>query len=250
MTAPQAPILFIADLHLDERRPEIVELFLAFLQRSRDEVGALYILGDLFEAWLGDDTLPAEHPVLAGMRDFAASGTPLYVMRGNRDFLMGEGFAELSGCTLLPDEAVIDLFGEPTLLLHGDSLCTDDPEYQAFRSMVLDPKWQAEFLALPREERLAKAREARDYSQNRNSTLPDDIMDVNPEAVQAAMERHAVRRMIHGHTHRPAVHTLEVAGEPAERIVLGDWFDQGSVLRCTPDECRLEGLTMQDLQES
>lgn len=248
MTAPQAPILFIADLHLDERRPEIVELFLAFLQHHRGQVGALYILGDLFEAWLGDDTLPPEHPVLAGMREFAAS-TPLYVMRGNRDFLMGEGFAELTGSTLLLDEAVIDLFGEPTLLLHGDSLCTDDPEYQAFRSMVLNPQWQAEFLALPLKERWAKAREARDYSQNRNSMLPDDIMDVSPDAVREVMERSAVRRMIHGHTHRPAVHTLEVAGEPAERIVLGDWFDQGSVLRCTPDECRLEGLTMQDLQE-
>ncbi len=250
MTAQPAQTLFIADLHLDEQRPEIVELFLAFLQQAQHEAEALYILGDLFEVWLGDDTLPPEHPVLAAMREFTASGTPLYVMHGNRDFLMGDGLAELTGCTLLPQETVIDLYGEPTLLLHGDSLCTDDAEYQAFRSMVLDPKWQAEFLALPLEQRLAKAREARDHSKQRNSMLADEIMDVNGDAVASVMRQHGVLRMIHGHTHRPAVHEFELDGEPADRIVLGDWFDQGSVLRCTPDECRLEGLTMQDLQES
>ncbi len=226
-----APILFISDLHLDPARPGIVRLFLEFLARARDEAQALYILGDLFEAWIGDDAVRDDEPALAGLRAFAASGRPLYVMRGNRDFLLGEDFERITGARLLPEPTVIRIDGERVLLLHGDSLCTDDHEYQKFRAMVRDPAWQRQFLALSIAERVQQARAARGESHQRNSALDDHLMDVNQAAVLEAMGGHGVRTLVHGHTHRPAIHKLEIDDQPARRIVLGDWYEQGSVLR-------------------
>ncbi|MFO7857464.1 MAG: UDP-2,3-diacylglucosamine diphosphatase, partial [Ectothiorhodospiraceae bacterium] len=195
------PTVFIADLHLDEQRPEIVQLFLRFLEDTAGQAQALYILGDLFEAWIGDDAVPADHPVLTGLRRFSATGTPLYVMRGNRDFLLGDTFAEVTGATLLDDPTVIHLGGEAVLLMHGDLLCTDDQEYQQFRAMVHDPEWQRDFLARPVSERLALARDARAGSAEHTSSLNDSaagIMDVNDQAVRETMRAYAVRRLIHG----------------------------------------------------
>lgn len=227
------PVLFISDLHLDNERPEIVHLFLRFLQERATQAEALYILGDFFEAWIGDDAVPEDHPVIAALRAFTATGVPLYVMRGNRDFLLGERFEEMTGARLLPDPTVITLGNEPVLLMHGDSLCIDDTEYQQFRAMVHNPQWQAMFLAKSIEERLQMARQARQESTSRNSQLmesQESIMDVNQGAVEQTMREHGVQRLIHGHTHRPNVHALTVDGQPATRIVLGDWYDQGSVL--------------------
>lgn len=242
------PTVFIADLHLDERRPQMVQLFLQFLQQTAGQVDALYILGDLFEAWIGDDAVPADHPVLTALARFSASGTPLYVMRGNRDFLLGKQFAEATGATLLADPTVITLGGEPVLLMHGDLLCTDDHEYQQFRAMVNDPEWQRGFLARSVEERIALAKEARDESTARNSMLADtsdSIMDVNQQAVMDAMLQHGVHRLIHGHTHRPDTHVFDLDGQRATRLVLGDWFEQGSALWFENGEYRLESLPLQ-----
>lgn len=235
--------LFIADLHLSGERPHIIELFRQFLRDEAREAEALYILGDLFEVWLGDDAIPAElATLLAEMKSLTESGVPVYVMAGNRDFLMGERFAQLSGSTLLPDPSVIDLYGTPTLLMHGDTLCTDDTDYQAFRQMVRDPAWQKAFLAKSIEERIAYGRQARAESKARSKEKSEEIMDVNADAVEAAFREQGVSRLIHGHTHRPATHTLTVNGQPVTRIVLGDWYDQGSVLRVDESGCELATL--------
>ncbi|MFV8835321.1 UDP-2,3-diacylglucosamine diphosphatase [Aquisalimonas sp.] len=241
------PTVFIADLHLDERRPQIVQLFMQFLQQTAGRTDALYILGDLFEAWIGDDAVPADHPVIQALAAFSATGTPLYVMRGNRDFLLGDRFAEATGATMLDDPTIVRLGDEPVLLMHGDLLCTDDHEYQQFRAMVNDPAWQAQFLARSVDERIALAKEARDESASRNSMLADtsdSIMDVNGDTVTATMREHGVHRLIHGHTHRPDRHRFELDGRPAERIVLGDWFEQGSVLRYRDGDYDLKRLPL------
>lgn len=235
--------LFISDLHLDPERPEITRLFLDFLAGEARRAEALYILGDLFEAWIGDDDDDPHHArVTAGLRALAEAGVPVRVMHGNRDFLLGADFAARSACRLLPEHELIELYGEPTLLLHGDTLCTDDTAYQQFRAQVRSPAWQQAFLAKPLAERRAFAAQARRESRLAQSRLDQAIMDVNPEAVKKVMREHGVRRLIHGHTHRPAVHEFELDGAPATRIVLGDWYEQGSVLRCDADGCRLESL--------
>lgn len=237
------PILFISDLHLDPSRPAITELFLRFLHEQRDHAEALYILGDLFEAWIGDDAVGPDEPVIAALQAFSAQ-VPTYFMHGNRDFLIGERFAELTGIALLADPTVIDLHGVPTLLMHGDSLCTDDVQYQQFRQMVRNPEWQAFFLAKTIPERLEMARMARSESGARNQQLDDYLMDVNQQTVEAEMQRHGITRLIHGHTHRPAIHHFELDGRTHTRVVLGDWYDQGSVLRVTADGMELEGLPL------
>lgn len=237
------PILFISDLHLDPSRPAITKLFLRFLREQRNQAEALYILGDLFEAWIGDDAVGPDEPVLATLRAFSEQ-VPTYFMHGNRDFLIGERFAELTGITLLADPTVVDLYGVPTLLMHGDSLCTDDVQYQQFRQMVRNPQWQAFFLAKTIPERLEMARMARSESGARNQQIDDYLMDVNQQAVEAEMQRHGITRLIHGHTHRPAVHHFELDGRTHTRVVLGDWYDQGSVLRVTADGLKLEGLPL------
>jgi UDP-2,3-diacylglucosamine hydrolase len=236
--------LFISDLHLDPQRPEITRLFLGFLEKRGRAAGCLYILGDLFEAWVGDDDdSPLAGAVCAGLRDCAGSGTPVYVMHGNRDFLLGNAFATASGCTLLADPAVIDLYGQATLLMHGDLLCSDDTEYLAFRDRVRESRWQQAFLDKPLAERRQIALQLRETSIERTQGKPDSIMDVNPQTVVDTMKRHAVQRLIHGHTHRPGVHNLMVNGKPAQRLVLGDWYEQGSVLECTPAGCQLQSLS-------
>lgn len=233
--------LFISDLHLDPARPQITELFLELLDKEACCSDSLYILGDFFEAWIGDDDPDPHHiPVIAGLRKLTDAGTPVYFMHGNRDFLIGKGFAQLTGCRLLTDPTVIDLYGTPTLLMHGDTLCTDDVEYQQFRKMVRNPEWQAAFLAKPLEARRAFAAQARSESKTRTREKADEIMDVNQNAVEKVMREHGVTRMIHGHTHRPAVHRFTVNGEPLTRVVLGDWYEQKSLLWATEDQLKLE----------
>ncbi len=226
-----APLLFISDLHLDRSRPAITELFREFLTTEARSAGALYILGDLFEAWIGDDAVPAEDPVLTALRELTGAGVPVYVMRGNRDFLLGETFAAHTSARLLPDPHLVRVDGRPVLLMHGDSLCIDDTDYQQFRAMVRNPNWQAAFLARSIPERIAYATKARQESTSRNQAIDDFLMDVNDGAVREAFRAHGVALLIHGHTHRPAIHREELDGVPVQRIVLGDWYEQGSVLR-------------------
>ncbi|SDK89802.1 UDP-2,3-diacylglucosamine hydrolase [Modicisalibacter muralis] len=216
--------LLISDLHLHAGAPEIAEGFLAYLERQARHAGALYILGDFFEAWIGDDYQGAfETRILEALAQLTQGGTRLYFMHGNRDFLIGDGFAQATGATLLPDPSIVDLDGERVLLMHGDSLCTRDEAYMKFRAMARDPQWQAQILALPVEQRLELAKNLRSQSGEANSNKAEDIMDVTPDEVIATMATHGVRTLIHGHTHRPAVHELEVDGEVARRMVLGDW---------------------------
>ncbi len=235
------PVLIIADLHLDPARPAITRTLARFLSEQATHAEAIYILGDLFEAWIGDDAADPEEPALYALRE-ASAYTSVYVMPGNRDFLLGERFAHLTGTTLLPDPSVITIHGEPTLLMHGDSLCTQDEAYMAFRAMVRDPRWQADFLAQPSHERLRRAREARLASTERNQQLDEASLDVSAEAVEAALKTHGTRWLVHGHTHRPAIHGVSTPYGPGKRFVVGDWFDQGSVLRCLPEAWNLEGL--------
>jgi UDP-2,3-diacylglucosamine hydrolase len=224
--------LFISDLHLDDRRPETTALLRMFLNQEASAAQALYILGDLFEFWLGDD-VPSNcaTEVAEALARLTKQGVPCFFMHGNRDFLLKENYAKLAGLTLLSEEHVIDLYGERVLLMHGDSLCTDDLPYQQFRSMVRNQAWQQDFLARTPPERLQIALQARDASAEHKGNVDMQIMDVNQAQVTAAFKRHGVHRMIHGHTHRPATHDLEVDGQASQRIVLGDWYTQGSVLR-------------------
>lgn len=212
-------------------------MLLRFLQDEAGTADALYILGDLFEYWLGDD-VPSRcaTQVAAALSALVDKGIPCYFMHGNRDFLLGEAYAKRAGLTLLPEEYVLDLYGEPVLLMHGDSLCTDDIPYQQFRTQVRNPAWQEDFLHKSPQERLQVATQARDASAEHKGKVDMEIMDVNAAETVAAFERHGVQRMIHGHTHRPANHMLEVNGNPAQRIVLGDWYTQSSVLRVSPGQ--------------
>ncbi|HUA79125.1 MAG TPA: UDP-2,3-diacylglucosamine diphosphatase [Dyella sp.] len=229
--------LLISDLHLDDSRPHITSLFEQYL--ASDEVrhaDALYILGDLVEAWVGDDDdteLPQR--IARATRAVREAGVPVYFMAGNRDFLLGEAFAERAGFTLLEDGVVHDFYGTPTLLMHGDVLCTDDVAYQAVRRNVRTPAWKAQVLAMPLEARRALAAKARADSRAHTSSTQETIMDVNAGAVNEAMRHARVTHLIHGHTHRPAIHRFELDGQQAERIVLGDWYEQGSVLRVAPE---------------
>jgi UDP-2,3-diacylglucosamine hydrolase len=240
--------LFVSDLHLHASRPQISALFLEFLKDEAVHAEGLYILGDLFEAWLGDDADDSLAQAVRGaLSHLRGAGVPVYVMRGNRDFLFGPRFADDSGAMLLPDPCVLPLYGQPTLLMHGDLLCTDDRDYLAFRAQVREPAWQADFLSHPLAERAQFAARARAASSGRQEGLKQSgaleaITDANAEAVIATMARYGVRRMIHGHTHRPAIHSLMVGGLPAQRIVLGDWYEQGSVLRASRDGFALTTL--------
>jgi UDP-2,3-diacylglucosamine hydrolase len=228
--------LFISDLHLDPARPDITSQALAFLESETRGADALYILGDLFEAWVGDDDPePEKRRVIAALRRLSDGGLPCYFMHGNRDFLVGEGFGQASGCTLLEDPTIIELHGTRVMLMHGDTLCTDDHEYQAFRKMVRNPDWQRAMLAKPLAERLALARHLRETSAASMAGKSMEIMDVNQDAVIAAMRAHGVHTLLHGHTHRPAIHRFEIDGREAVRIVLGDWYTQGSALSWDAD---------------
>ena len=234
---------FISDLHLDDRRPETTALLKVFLQEKATTADALYILGDLFEFWLGDD-VPSKCSidVAEALSSLANMGVPCYFMHGNRDFLVQDGYAKLAGVELLPQEHVVDLYGERVLLMHGDSLCTDDVPNQQFRTVVRNPAWQLDFLGKTPQERLQIALQARDASAEHKGNVDMNIMDVNSDEVNRAFERHDVLRMIHGHTHRPATHDLVVNGLSAQRIVLGDWYTQGSVLNVQPGSYKLSVL--------
>jgi UDP-2,3-diacylglucosamine hydrolase len=228
--------LFISDLHLQAARPDITERFRAFLREEAMGAEALYVLGDLFEAWIGDDD-PDPHnlAVQQAMRELTDAGVAGYFMHGNRDFLIGEAFAERTGFTLLADPVVHDMYGTPVLLSHGDAWCIDDVEYQAFRHQSRDPAWQRQVLAMPIEQRRALAGRAREESRAAMVDKAEDIMDVNAGAVAAAMREAGVTTLVHGHTHRPAVHEFTLDDHPATRIVLGDWYEQGTVLRWEPE---------------
>jgi len=235
--------LFISDLHLDDRRPETTALLQEFLRQQATEAEALYILGDLFEFWLGDDVPSACAVAVAqALNALTKQGVPCFFMHGNRDFLLKETYAKQAGMSLLGEEHVIDLYGERVLLMHGDSLCTDDVPYQQFRSMVRQPVWQQDFLARTPQERLQIAMQARDASAEHKGNVDTQIMDVNQAQVSAAFKRNGVDRMIHGHTHRPAIHDLEIDGKRAQRIVLGDWYTQGSVLRVAAGNYELSAI--------
>ncbi len=229
--------LFISDLHLEDSRPEMTGVLLDFLASAAGEADALYILGDLFEYWIGDDAVsPTAQAVAAAVRAVRDGGTKCYFQHGNRDFLLGEDYARKAGLSLLPETIVVDIYGTPTLLLHGDTLCTDDRAYQAFRAQVRDPQWQKAFLSRTVDERIEVAHQARDASRRHTASAAMEIMDVNQQAVSRAFEAHNVQHMIHGHTHRPAFHAHELSdGSAARRIVLADWYESGSALRITPD---------------
>jgi len=229
--------LFISDLHLGKDYPQISKLFLAFLEKKACQAKALYILGDLFEVWLGDDASITEHrEIINLLRRVSDSGTDIAFMHGNRDFLLGAEFCTATGARLIEDPSIITLNGKKTLLMHGDTLCTDDVEYQAFRQKVRDEQFQQEFLALSIPERIATASHYRQMSKEKTSEKSSDIMDVNDDAVHQVMKSHNVSRLIHGHTHRPGKHSLNLSsasGEHSgERVVLGDWYKHGSMLVC------------------
>ncbi|KEY49730.1 UDP-2,3-diacylglucosamine diphosphatase [Citrobacter amalonaticus] len=232
--------LFIADLHLCTEEPAITAGFLRFLAGEARQADALYILGDLFEAWIGDDDPnPLHREIAAAIKAVVDSGVPCFFIHGNRDFLIGKRFACESGMTLLPQEKVLNLYGRRVLILHGDTLCTDDAGYQAFRAKVHQRWLQTLFLALPLciRKRVAARMRADSKAANRSKSL--EIMDVNPHAVIAEMEKHHVQWLIHGHTHRPDVHPLTANGEPAFRVVLGAWHTEGSMVKVTPEDVEL-----------
>jgi UDP-2,3-diacylglucosamine hydrolase len=235
--------LFISDLHIDASRDGITEQFLDFLRTEARQAAALYILGDLFESWIGDDAPDAaQSAVTAGLLKLTSSGVPCFVMHGNRDFLLSAQFCRSSGAQLLPDPLIITLYGEPVLVMHGDALCTDDRAYQRLRATVRDSGWQRQFLALSIEARRALAGAARAGSQAHTAAMENSITDVNSDSVAAALRAAETATLLHGHTHRPAIHALKVDGKPCTRIVLGDWYHQGSVLRWDHDGPELKSL--------
>lgn len=240
---------FISDLHLCAQRPAITKLFLDLLRREGPHADAFYILGDLFEYWIGDEAASQDEyrPIIDGMRRVADGGTPLYVMHGNRDFLLGAQFERETGCRLIQDPIVVDLYGTGVLLMHGDTLCTDDHEYQAIRQRVRSSEWIEAFLRKSIGERNTLVREFREKSKIVSATKSPEIMDVNQQAVEATLHKHGVRHLIHGHTHRPGQHVFDLAGERAHRDVLGDWYKQGSVLRCDAQEWLLQDIPLSRL---
>lgn len=231
--------LFISDLHLSADRPEISSAFSEFLASTAPQAEALYILGDLFEYWAGDDDLddPFNRQVVSALANLSAGGTALYLMHGNRDFLMGETLADACGAQLLPDPSLTRIHGTPTLLMHGDTLCTDDSDYLAFRAQVRAPGWQAHFLSQPLAQRKAQIEQLRAQSKQAQSRKTAEIMDVNAESVINTFRNYGYPRLIHGHTHRPARHEHEVDQHRCERWVLPDWYEQGGYLRCDETGC-------------
>jgi len=231
--------LFISDLHLAPERPQITEQFLRFTRATARGADALYILGDLFEYWVGDDDLgdPLNGTVSSALSALATSGTAVYLMRGNRDVLLGTDFASRCHATLLEDPVLVNLYGTPTLLGHGDALCTDDVDYQRFRAYARDPGNQAKFLAQSLEARREQMRGMRAQSEASKQQKTEAIMDVAPATVEELLRKHGYPRLIHGHTHRPTRHLHNVDGQACERWVLNDWYDSGGYLRCDATGC-------------
>ncbi|MCC4265137.1 UDP-2,3-diacylglucosamine diphosphatase [Oceanimonas baumannii] len=239
--------LFIADLHLSDGRPDITHAFLEFMRDEAPGADALYVLGDLFEFWVGDDE-PVElnRQVAAAFRTCSEGGTPVYYIHGNRDFMIGRRFAAEAGMTLLPEHHVIDLYGEPVLIMHGDTLCTDDAGYQRYRRITRWRWLQWLFLCLPLRKRLDIADGIRGKSAQSKQGKNITIMDVNRQEVARQMRKAGVKRLIHGHTHRPAMHDFILDGQPVQRLVLGDWYTQGSVLRIGPDHAELQSRELEE----
>ncbi len=235
--------LFISDLHLEAERPDIAKQFLEFMENEARECEELYILGDLFEAWVGDDD-PNTHyfTIKRALRKLVDRGVPVYFMHGNRDFMVGREFSNETGVKILEDPYRVDMYGRKVLLSHGDLLCTDDIQYQKVRKMTRDPEWQAKMRAKPLKERLRIAAEARRQSLEQTLNMSLEIMDVNQQAVEKTIREHNVDVLLHGHTHRPAVHTVDLGNRKAQRIVLGDWYRQGSVVRWDSRGPRLESM--------
>lgn len=238
--------LFISDLHLDAARPEHLKALQELLARHHGRADTLYVLGDLFETWIGDDDdTTFNQAAIDAFRHFSGGGSALYFMHGNRDFLLGPAFAEAAGGSLLDEGTVVDLYGTPALLMHGDSLCTQDEKYMAFRAQVRDPAWQAEMLAKPLEQRRMIAQMMRMQSMQNNANKAQNIMDVTPEEVVHVMEKAGVRELIHGHTHRPAVHDVMLGAGAGRRWVLGDWGLLGwQIVADSEKGLRLESFTL------
>ena len=236
--------LFISDLHLSTAQPRSMAAFRRFINATAPQAEALYILGDLFDCWAGDDDLNDEFhaQVIAALRSLALYNTKVYLLRGNRDLLMGEALANACHATLMNDPALIDLYGTRTLLSHGDTLCTGDTEYQSYRTQVHDADFQQQFLAKPLAERKTYIAQLRARSTAEKQNKDSAIMDVNGDAVAALLREHNFPRLIHGHTHRPGRHEHIVDGRTCERWVLGDWYDTGNALRCDAQGCRLMGF--------
>lgn len=238
--------LFISDLHLDATRPDITEQFLSFLEQEASRAERLYILGDLFEAWIGDDDPdPDKRRVVAALKNLTASGVRCFVMHGNRDFLLGARFCAQTGTQLIDDGTVVAVNGRKVLLMHGDTLCTDDHAYQRLRRIVRNPviQWLLRSMTLAQRQRLAARMRAgsKAHIEAADKSMPY-VMDVSSAAVASAFRAYEVDCLIHGHTHRPAIHSLIVDGTPRTRIVLGDWYEQGSVLRWATQGYELAGL--------
>ena len=236
--------IFVSDLHLAPERPRINDVFLAFTRDTAPQAQALYILGDLFEYWVGDDDLgdPFNAAIADALRELSGKGTALCFMHGNRDVLVGPAFAARCGAQLLADPTLLDLYGVRTLVMHGDTLCTDDVEYQKFRAYAHDPENQRRFLAQPLPARRQQMLGMRTQSEKSKQAKAADIMDVAPAAVEQALRRHGYPRLIHGHTHRPARHLHVVDGHRCERWVLNDWYERGGYLRCDSAGCKAELL--------
>jgi UDP-2,3-diacylglucosamine hydrolase len=225
-------ILLISDLHLEEERPDITRAFLHFLETRAGQAEALYILGDFFEVWIGDDAMtPFQRSIADSLHALSERGTRIYLMHGNRDFMLGKGFCRAAGCTLLGDPSVVELCGERVLLMHGDSLCTRDEGYTRLRRLLRNPLSLFILRNLPLSTRRKLARKLRNESRTQTRMKASDIIDVTPELIPRVLAEHGVQTLIHGHTHRPAMHELEVNGQPARRIVLGDWDRQGWALQ-------------------
>jgi UDP-2,3-diacylglucosamine hydrolase len=236
-------ILFISDLHIDASRPDITRQFVDFLRTEACGADALYILGDLFESWVGDDSPDAgQSAATDAIKSLTAAGVPCFVMHGNRDFLLGQQFCLRSGAHLLPDPLIVTLYGEPVLVMHGDALCTDDRAYQRLRGTVRDATWKRRFLALSLAQRRSLAGAARVGSQAHTAAAAYAITDVNAESVARALKESGAATLLHGHTHRPGIHALRVEGRACTRIVLGDWYEQGSVLRWDSGGAELRSL--------
>ena len=243
LTSKDSFTYFIADLHLSADRDDINQCLFSFLQNQATQAGALYVLGDLFEVWIGDDDLNAFTLSIANaFKQLSETGIPVYFIHGNRDFLIRKKFANLAGLTLLPEQKIVNLYGIPTLIMHGDELCTKDIEYQKFRKKARSWWWPRIMLCLPLSIRRSLAQKGRDKSKLKQSKLTNDIMDVSQDEVISSMAKNSVNRLVHGHTHRPAIHEFDVNHLPAKRIVLGDWYEQGSILKVSREKVEL--LTM------
>jgi UDP-2,3-diacylglucosamine hydrolase len=235
--------LIASDLHLDAAEPWAIDAFIAFLRGPSRAAQALYLLGDIFEVWVGDDDRePLIDRACDALAELTKQGVPVYAIHGNRDFLLGEDFTRRTGVQLLPDPVVVDLHGVPTMLSHGDVFCTEDPSYQSLRSIVRRPGWQRRFLSLPLAARRDLASAARAGSRAHTQRVIPQIMDVNPDAVVRALRVSGARRLIHGHTHRPDVHELSVDGQRAERIVLAPWYESASCIAVDENGVRVVPL--------